>query len=634
LQKRSTLVIGAFVALATWLPAGASAAHAPALDFTPSTLNVSCSDLVAGQSVTISNETLEMQQLRFLLVPRQPSFESRCGRIEIQAGSSELRAGDSTKITLTASSASGPAKPLTGSLVAFPSSGPLARLSIDLTAPAKATATPLVSSISGTHYDLGGEVKIWIPITKTGALPSFKEGDVIGAVTGSVGSGALTYTGHKTVGGARAIGVTESGLSAGSYSGAVHLTPGVSTGDVSISMTVKDSFWLPLIVLLAGLGLALLMTHVTGVVLPRRKLLGEAGAIAEDYKTARKQLQPTPPPDGKLARAATWRDSTLTDVADVITQLKASITEGTYGAWAAIDSATATSLQKEVKDCDSTVTSLGTMARVCDPLDAALKLVENPADLPPLPANPPGGSWPAKPKLVDQAEALLGRHDVKMAELAGLLSTITAATPSTKNIGVIENAMSSLYRDILELERRHPDPTKQPKLADARSQLVGARTLLWRTEDLDDLDNVRETLHKVRDALTPLWDEPEPSETLDAFATLRAVTAESVVVGSPFEETLSAFGSSFPEEPLQRDIREAREITESAKMLQIMAVAVALVLAVVTGMTALYIGKPFGTLWDYVTIFTWGLATPTVVAGIGSALDSFGAFGALQRRLR
>jgi hypothetical protein len=43
----------------------------------------------------------------------------------------------------------------------------------------------------------------------------------------------------------------------------------------------------------------------------------------------------------------------------------------------------------------------------------------------------------------------------------------------------------------------------------------------------------------------------------------------------------------------------------------------------VTALGTLYVGEPFGTVWDYLALATWALATPVAVA----------APGALQRRI-
>jgi hypothetical protein len=51
-------------------------------------------------------------------------------------------------------------------------------------------------------------------------------------------------------------------------------------------------------------------------------------------------------------------------------------------------------------------------------------------------------------------------------------------------------------------------------------------------------------------------------------------------------------------------------------------------------LSALYIGKPFGSFWDYVVALTWGLATQTALTALASALDSLGGLGLVGRRLR
>ncbi len=57
----------------------------------------------------------------------------------------------------------------------------------------------------------------------------------------------------------------------------------------------------------------------------------------------------------------------------------------------------------------------------------------------------------------------------------------------------------------------------------------------------------------------------------------------------------------------------------------------ALLVALVTGLNSLYIGKPFGTFWDYVLTVTWGIGTQTVLAGLTAALTALGGLEALRR---
>lgn len=76
-------------------------------------------------------------------------------------------------------------------------------------------------------------------------------------------------------------------------------------------------------------------------------------------------------------------------------------------------------------------------------------------------------------------------------------------------------------------------------------------------------------------------------------------------------------------------IRDELAVT---RRLELLVVLIGALLAVVAAMTALYVGKPFGTFWDYVTAITWGLVTPTAWVGLGAALNSLGAFTAVSRR--
>jgi len=54
--------------------------------------------------------------------------------------------------------------------------------------------------------------------------------------------------------------------------------------------------------------------------------------------------------------------------------------------------------------------------------------------------------------------------------------------------------------------------------------------------------------------------------------------------------------------------------------------AIALGLAGLTGLTALYFGKNFGSLQDYLAIGTWGLVTKGALEGLSAAADKLRGF--------
>jgi len=49
----------------------------------------------------------------------------------------------------------------------------------------------------------------------------------------------------------------------------------------------------------------------------------------------------------------------------------------------------------------------------------------------------------------------------------------------------------------------------------------------------------------------------------------------------------------------------------------------AIVLALLTGLGALYFGQPFGTAKDYCTAITWGITTKAALEALIAALDRF-----------
>ena len=60
-------------------------------------------------------------------------------------------------------------------------------------------------------------------------------------------------------------------------------------------------------------------------------------------------------------------------------------------------------------------------------------------------------------------------------------------------------------------------------------------------------------------------------------------------------------------------------------------IAASVIVALVTGLSALYIGKTWGTFWDYVAALAWGLMTQTVILSLSGAIDGLGPLGALRK---
>jgi len=139
---------------------------------------------------------------------------------------------------------------------------------------------------------------------------------------------------------------------------------------------------------------------------------------------------------------------------------------------------------------------------------------------------------------------------------------------------------------------------------------------LWTTEDPARLPELDDRLDGVEDEIAALWARPPK---LRLQSTGFAPSLDGVTVVRP---------ASAPD-----PVAVERHDVHVARLLEGVVVLVAGLVAMVTALGTLYVGKPFGTVWDYLALATWALATPVAVAALGAALDNLGALEALQRRI-
>jgi hypothetical protein len=65
---------------------------------------------------------------------------------------------------------------------------------------------------------------------------------------------------------------------------------------------------------------------------------------------------------------------------------------------------------------------------------------------------------------------------------------------------------------------------------------------------------------------------------------------------------------------------------------QVLAVLVVAALTVAAGLEFLYVGKTWGTPWDWLAAIVWGTTAQVVATGLVTSLDNLGGLVALRRR--
>jgi hypothetical protein len=213
-------------------------------------------------------------------------------------------------------------------------------------------------------------------------------------------------------------------------------------------------------------------------------------------------------------------------------------------------------------------------------------------------------------------------------------------------------------------------------------RLEGLRHALWDGRSAADVDAAAKGFDKVRETIEELWPHlPDPPPLMhvrvrqalppllieeftrerpsgrryltrpqpgggawvldDVDWDLAALAAESLAAEVPAAEPVAAAGmpAVLPQapapapRPAPMSAAEADRVVAAARTTQWVVLATSIAVALVTAFSALYVGKAWGTPWDYLFAGAWGLTTQAVVTAIAAAIGGLGALGAVKQGL-
>src|SRR5207253_5420555 len=158
-----------------------------------------------------------------------------------------------------------------------------------------------------------------------------------------------------------------------------------------------------------------------------------------------------------------------------------------------------------------------------------------------------------------------------------LLRELAAAEAAVAGLAQLERRISSLGRQLAEIEKRDG----RSQVENAQADLRSVRFELWTTEDVARLPELDDRLDGVEDEIASLWARP-PKFRLHS-------------TGVPATIRLGPVPAPDPVVVARHDVRVVRTVEG-------VVVLVAALVAVVTALGTLYVGKPFGTGWDYLAL--------------------------------
>ena len=534
-----------------------------------------------------------------------------------------------------------------GQLVAYESGGPVVRRAITLNVPGGLPAKPAVKTLTlRTEWWFAGQQWLRqrdVPLDESSGTDrsalNLKTGQVLGYLTGSNGGTArVTWSGTSkliNLEKALALKLNADGFSRpGTYTGTIDLVPADATaGDVTVSAVYTHVVVWPIAALALGILAALFIltiTQVYRVVWQLQETLAELGVAFRASQTRfASRSQGKPYATYSIEDAVRNEIKRLSGAIDLL--------KGPFKV--SVDATTLKTAIEEMgklkQDIDSWAPpggassfDIGGFDKDLDELDEALDEIERfaigngpPADLPASGAEKDGPNEHF-PAFVPAARALLKGHTLgSLAEYRSLHEQVKkhAAFASTW----LATAASIQELDLLAERLSAPDVPLDDEdtnlLGDADETLTAAWRELWTAESAEklaadrteqDVQDAQQTLYKLSARL------PRPAEENVEDVRMGGEPARGRTFG-----LRRRLWAAHLDEVVEVDYAAQAESyrAQLARWRWALA-AVAFVVAVFTGLTALYFGKAWGTATDYATAFLWGLTTQTALTVLVAAL--------------
>jgi hypothetical protein len=257
-------------------------------------------------------------------------------------------------------------------------------------------------------------------------------------------------------------------------------------------------------------------------------------------------------------------------------------------------------------------------------LDRVLSDVKDQAD---TAERPPGKSPNEEPAFLPEGRKLLIGEVLSIDDFNSRLERVKKAKGLADSWGTMNGKVNDQRKLIEELEQRRMSRAQREQLEKAKGVVYGVWEELWSAKDSDelqrwatesDLDAAAGELSQLRfllqqspsgrqqQAMALRAERLQPSELLQVRDSAAALDAE-------VRSTISKESTE--------DKARADAYAKTRRTWDWLLIMLAVVLALVTGLGALYIGKPFGTLWDYVSAVAWGVGAMLALDALNAAVD-------------
>ncbi|MGA5305597.1 DUF4402 domain-containing protein [Nucisporomicrobium flavum] len=590
-MKRTIALVAAVVLIGVAAPGGAYAAAEIAFDG-----GAQVTVAPGGSaSVALTNDTATAREVTLGVVDSdgRPTTNVQVPR------SVTLPAGGVATVRLTAARTDGE---FTGYVLATTgATGPVARQKFVIR---QALALePLVDKWRATSYRMSGSTRDDVLPLKPGQkCPGEPASTVVGGLVRG-GGGGTTVTAQCTAAGVR---LSFSDLSAiGDYTGTLDLAPDDDKkGAVALTVRRTDTWWPPLLALIAGVLLALLATRQSGRLNTLAKAEEELLLVEATASRAVERFK-------ARAGTAAWSAYALdpawaTKAREVTDSLK-----GLRRRFGALDEKDAT--------YQAVVTDIATMRRVAEAWPA---FADRLADLEPALAavttlasgNAPPRSGQSEPAFLAPARALLTGEPLAFDAILDRVAEVEATAALARRWPEDAATVRQLEEraDVIEAAIHDAGPDARPdlgKLSEARQLTSQARHTMWEARTPKDYQ-VAAGL-KAADALLDglsfyLHDD---GDLVPAGFGIGRVFRRRTAPASDLSHTLDA------------PLRKLRRVSTVRWVGNLLVFLVTLAVTVVSGLAVWYEDKPFGTFSQYATLVLWGFTAQAALTALAAALD-------------
>ncbi|MGA9414189.1 MAG: hypothetical protein WBV60_05815 [Terriglobales bacterium] len=405
----------------------------------------------------------------------------------------------------------------------------------------------------------------------------------------------------------------------GKYSGSISFDPaGQSTADSPIlTVIAKDVVVWPILCIIGGIYVAFATKRYLGVIRSTLSLREQEAALGDTYEKSHKQFEDA---TRGAPSAAYVIDGDLKTqrghVLDLITKIEdqAWLTDVSDNQNYRDASDSLQKLRTQVADWGNLGPELSALAHL---LFVVTQGVDDKVKLPPADEH-------SNPAAIDNTQTLLVGGDLEMAGIAPLRQRVSDTMALLKEFDAI-NKRLKIATESFKVWQGTEHLTKQQKasLDKIHTDLVTAWGHLWHAEEVSDAKRISTDsgpLDSAEIAIAVLESRPVALGEVDLsrsrFSTLwnrKSALISDEIFGTPLAKAF------LPEDDDRRRDLLAKAIALADRASAILAFA----LAVLTGLTVNYLGKPFGTVQDYIALFLWAAGTKATLDIVTSVLDKF-----------